>query len=271
MSTASAPAHGPATGGGASPASPARPARPGPRPATARWPAVAGLSYLAAWVAGLAVWPSNLAVNATSAQVTAAYQGHQAVAAIQYLLVEGLAGLLLGTVLTAVLRAAARGPRLAGVRPAAVLGILAVTISLLQCVLGLALVAAAADASRAGVLFELVNRLDGGKMLALAGIAAWLAARRGPARSGPARRGPARIGAAPSAAPRRDGGARLPRWLQIIAALAALALAGSAVAYLLLADSVAGLVYLSGPLLLAWITGTGSWLTISRRRHPAYP
>jgi len=227
---------------------------------------VAGLSYLAAWVAGLAVWPSNLAVNATSAQVTAAYQGHQAVAAIQYLLVEGLAGLLLGTVLTAVLRAAARGPRLAGVRPAAVLGILAVTISLLQCVLGLALVAAAADASRAGVLFELVNRLDGGKMLALAGTAAWLAARRGPAR-----RGPARIGAAPSAAPRRDGGARLPRWLQIIAALAALALAGSAVAYLLLADSVAGLVYLSGPLLLAWITGTGSWLTISRRRHPAYP
>jgi hypothetical protein len=263
MSTASASAHGLATGHTAGPAS--------ARSAPARWPAVAGLSYLAAWVAGLAVWPSNLAVNATSGQVTAAYQGHQAVAAIQYLLVEGLAGLLLGTVLAAVLRATARGPRLAGVRPAAGLGALAVTISLVQCVLGLLLVAAAADASRAGLLFALVNRLDGVKMLALAGTAAWLVTRRGAPWRSTARSGAARSGAGRHDPGPADGGTRLPRWLQVIAGLAALALAGSAMAYLLLAGSLAGLVYLSGPLLLAWITGTGSWLTISRRRHPAYP
>jgi hypothetical protein len=246
MSTASAPAHGLATGREPGPVSaPSAPAAQ-QRGSSSRWPAVAGVGYLAAWVTGLAVWPSNLAVNATSAQVTAAYQAHQAVAAVQYLLVEGLAGILLGAVLTAVVRATAHGPRLAGVRPAAVLGAVAVTISLLQCVLGLLLVAAASDASRAGVLFELVNRLDGVKMLALAGTAAWLAARRGLAR--------------------RDNGARLPRWLRIVTGLAAVALASSAVAYLLLAASLAGLVYLAGPLLLAWITATGILLTVSRRR-----
>jgi hypothetical protein len=255
MSTASVPAHGPATGREPAPAGiqsagtrhAAHAAQP--RGSRSRWPAAAGVGYLTAWVAGLAVWPSNLAVDATSAQVTAAYQAHQAVAAVQYLLVEGLAGILLGAVLTAVLRATAGGPRLAGVRPAAVLGAVAVVISLAQCVLGLLLVAAASDASRAGTLFALINRLDGVKMLALAGAAAWLAARRGLAR--------------------RDTGALMPRWLKGAAGLAAVALAGSAVAYLLLASSLAGLVYLAGPLLLLWITATGVWLTVSRRKRVA--
>ena len=241
MSTTSAPVHGLATGREPGPA--------GSHGRRFRWPAVAGAGYLAAWVAGLAVWPSNLAVNASSTQVSAAYQGHQAVAAVNYLLVEGLAGLLLGAVLTAVLRAAGRGPRLSGVRPVAVLGAVAVLISLLQCVLGQILVASASDAARAGTLFALINRLDGVKMLALAGTAAWLAARRG--------------------VTVRDTGARLPRWLRITAGLAAVALAGSGVAYLLLAQSGAGLVYVSGPLLLLWVTGTGIWLTVSHHRAAA--
>ena len=37
----------------------------------------------------------------------------------------------------------------------------------------------------------------------------------------------------------------------------------SGVAYLALANSVAGIVFLSGPLLLLWITGSGVWLTAS--------
>jgi hypothetical protein len=243
MSSASAPVHGLATG-----------REPGPAGAQLavrrfRWPAAAGAGYLAAWVAGLAVWPSNLAVNAASSQVSATYQAHHAVAAAQYLLVEGLAGLLLGAVLAAVLRATARGSRLAGARPAAVLGAVAVLISLLQCVLGQILVASASDAGRAGTLFALINRLDGVKMLALAGTAAWLAARRGLAV--------------------QDTGARFPRWLRIAAGLAAVALAGSGVAYLLLAQSAAGLVYASGPLLLLWISATGGWLTVSHRRAAA--
>jgi hypothetical protein len=210
----------------------------GPR----RWlpyvPGAAGVAYLAAWAAGLAAWPANLALNATAAQVTAAYRAHPAGAVTQYLLAEGLAGLLLGVVLaSAVLPAAGR--RLA--RAAAGLGATAVAISVVQCVLGLVLVTAAASAqvSLAGTLSALENRLDGVKMLALAGTAACLAARR---RARPA-----------------------PRWLRAAAALAAIALASSAVAYLFLLNALAWTAYLSGPLLLAWIAATGIWLTATAR------
>jgi hypothetical protein len=249
MSTTSAPAHGLVTGRGPLPGDGSQSLARGWR---SYLPAAAGVGYLAAWVAGLAAWPSNLALNASSAQVAASHQAHQTGAVVQYLLVEGVAGVLLGIVLAAVLGAAG-GRRMAGARPAAVLGAVAVVISLVQCVLGLFLVAAAAghDVSRAGDLFALVNRLDGVKMLALAGTAAWLAARRGVAR---------RHGA------HRDA-ARQPRWLQIVAGLAAVALVVSAVAYLLLANALAGTVYLAGVLLLLWVTGTGVWLTVSRRRR----
>jgi hypothetical protein len=230
------------------PHQPAAAARPRPR----RWrylPAAAGAAYLAAWAAGLAAWPSNLALNATSAQVTAAYRAHPGGAVAQYLLAEGLAGLLLAVVLGCALlplaqrRLAAR----AGARPAVALAAAAVVISLAQCVLGLVLVAAAtsADVARAGGLSALENRLDGVKMLALAGVAAYLA-----------------VTARATARPR-------PGWLRATALLAAVALASSAVAYLLLASALAWTVYLSGPLLLLWIAATGTWLTASGAWRPA--
>jgi hypothetical protein len=218
-------------------------AGPGPRRRRRYLPAAAGAAYLAAWAAGLAAWPSNLALNATSAQVAAAYQAHPAGAVAQYLLAEGLAGLLLGVVLAAALLPRAPG-RLA--RPAAGAAALAVIISVTQCVLGLALVAAATsgEVSRAGSLSALENRLDGVKMLALASVAAYLAARA-----------------------RARGGAAGPQpgWLRAIAALAAAALVGSAVAYLFRDNALAGTVYASGPLLLLWIAATGTWLTSARR------
>src|SRR5580692_10223482 len=68
------------------------PARPSPR---TYLPAAAGVAYLAAWAAGLAVWPVNLALNATAAQVAASYRANPAEAVAQYLLTEGLAGILL--------------------------------------------------------------------------------------------------------------------------------------------------------------------------------
>jgi hypothetical protein len=37
---------------------------------------MAGLTYTAAWVAGLAIWPTNLDVRSTDATVLAAYRGH---------------------------------------------------------------------------------------------------------------------------------------------------------------------------------------------------
>jgi hypothetical protein len=219
----------------------------GPAPVRPRryLPGAAGAAYLAAWAAGLAAWPSNLALNATSAQTAAAYQAHPAGAAAQYLLAEGLAGLLLGVVLAAALLPRAPG-RLA--RPALGAAAVAVVISVTQCVLGLILVAAAtsAEVSRAGRLSALENRLDGVKMLALAGVAAYLAARARGTAAGPQ-----------------------PRWLRAVAALAAVSLASSAVAYLFRDNALAGTVYLSGPLLLLWIAATGTWLTATRRRIPA--
>jgi hypothetical protein len=213
------------------------PARPGARGGRARVPAWAGVAYLAAWVAGLAAWPANLALNATSAQVAAAHRAHPAGAATQYLLVEGLAGVLLGVVLAAALRRGRRAQAVAGRRPAIGLGLLAVLTSLVQCGLGLAVIAAASQhqITASGDLFALVNRLDGVKMLALAGVAACFVATRNPA-------------------------ARQPRWLTVTAVAMAAALVASGLAYVLLANPLAWTAFVSGPLLLIWVTGTGIWL-----------
>lgn len=208
-----------------------------------RWvrllPAWAGICYVAAWVAGLAAWPVNLALNAPNDQVAASYRAHPAGAASQFLLAEGLAGLLLGVVLAAALLAS-RDRSLARCWPATAAAAGAVAISLLQAVAGLFLIAAAAhhDAARAGGLSDLVNRLDGVKMLALATVAAYLSARR-------------------------TWNRRPPSWLRAVAALTAAALAVSGVAYLLLANPLAWAVYISGPLLLLWVAATGIWLTRS--------
>jgi hypothetical protein len=232
-----------------------------PRPHRGRYlPAAAGAAYLAAWAAGLAAWPSNLALNATSTQVTAAYRAHPGGAVAQYLLAEGLAGLLLAVVLGCALLPLAqrRLTARAGGRPAAGLAAAAVVISLAQCVLGLVLVAAAtsADVARAGGLSALENRLDGVKMLALAGVAAYLALTRTRVRITPGPTARAVTARAAAARPR-------PGWLRATALLTAVALASSAVAYLSLATALAWTVYLSGPLLLLWIAATGTWLTAS--------
>jgi hypothetical protein len=208
-----------------------------------RWlrllPAWAGICYLAAWVAGLAAWPVNLPLNATNAQVAASYRAHQAGAVSQYLLSEAVAGLLLGIVLAAALFGNRDRSR-ARPWPAAAAAAGAVVISLVQAVVGMFLIAAAAHyhVARAGGLSDLVTRLDGVKMLALAAVAAYLAGRRSWDR-------------------------RPPGWLRAVAALTAAALVASGLAYLLLANPLAWMVYISGPLLLLWIASTGVWLTRS--------
>jgi hypothetical protein len=253
------------------PHQPAVAARSGPRRRRRYLPAAAGAAYLAAWAAGLAAWPSNLALNATNTQVTAAYRAHPAGAVAQYLLAEGLAGLLLAVVLGCALLPLAQR-RLAsrpGARPAAGIAAAAVVISLVQCGLGLVLVAAATsgDVARAGGLAALENRLDGVKMLALAGVAAYLAVTRTRTRTAAGAPAGAMTGAparAAAGAPASAAAARpRPGWLRVIALLAAVALASSAVAYLFLANALAWTVYLSGPLLLLWVAATGTWLTAS--------
>jgi hypothetical protein len=196
-----------------------------------------------AWAAGLAVWPVNLALNATATQVASSYRAHPAGAVAQYLLTEGLAGILLGVVLACVLLPQVRGRMTARATGAAVLGAIAVVTSLAQCVIGVLLTAAATghDTARCGDLLALVTRLDGVKMLAIAGAAALIAAAGTP-------------------------GARLPRWLRGVAVLLGLALIASGYAYLTLSNPLAWTAYVSGPLLLLWVTGTGVAITVRQRR-----
>jgi hypothetical protein len=63
-------------------------------------------AYATAWVAGLAVWPSNLDVTSSDTKVMSAYTGHRGVAMAQYLLVEGVAAIALAVVAIALGRAA---------------------------------------------------------------------------------------------------------------------------------------------------------------------
>jgi hypothetical protein len=198
-------------------------------------PALAGVAYVVAWVAGLAVWPSNLDVNASGSQVVAAYSGHQGAAMTQSLLVHGVAGVALAIVVLAIGRAARRrdaGP----LGPVMVVaGVGAAVVSLAQCALGLLLAGSAVpdgDSGRAGSLFAAVNRLDGVKMLALAVMAA----------SGAALVRRAHL---------------LASWLGYVGALLAVALVVSGIGYLLLSSTLAPAAFVSGPLLLLWVAGAG--------------
>jgi hypothetical protein len=235
------------------PATTQQPRNPAARPPASRaaWraylPGAAGAAYLMAWVIGLAVWPVNLPLNATAAQAMASHAAHPAAAATQYLLAEGLAGLLLAAVLGSVLiprlraRTGSRATVTATVT-AAILGSIAVVTSLTQCVIGLLLISAAdrGDVAVSGDLFKLVNQLDGVKMLALAVTAFCLATLGGPATA-------------------------LPRWLRVTALPLAVALAASGYAYLTLTNALGWTAFVSGVLLLMWVTGTGIALTIRRR------
>lgn len=204
-------------------------------------PVAAGIAFVVAWVTGLAVWPSNLDVAASGAKVVSAYTDHQGAAVTQYLLVEGLAAIALAVVVIALGRAAARrGAGRLG-RVVVLAGIGAVTVSLVECALGLVLAAAAVpdgETGRAGTLFDLINRMDGAKMLALAAMAlAGVALAR---RGGP-----------------------LPRWLGYVAAPLAAAMIASGVGYLLRSNTLTQAAAVSLPLLLIWVVGTG--VAVGRR------
>jgi hypothetical protein len=205
-------------------------------------PAIAGVAFVAAWLAGLAVWPTNPSVTASSATVVSDYTGHQGVAVTQYVLVEGLAGLAVVALVLALGKATRRHVAGGLGRVAVLAGIGAAIVSLLECALGLWLAGAVVpdrQTNRAGVLFDLINRLDGVKMLAFAVMA--LAA------VGMARRG-----------------GPLPRWLGYTAAALAAAMTASGIGYLLGSNTVAQTAAVSLPLLLVWVFGTG--LVLGRER-----
>jgi hypothetical protein len=210
----------------------ARPVRP------SRWrslPAAAGLAYSVTWIVGLAVWPTNLSIGSSHLAVTNDYRAHAGHAIAQYALVEGVAGLLLAVVIGSLIRTASTRHGSIALRIAVVTGTTAAALSVTQFVIGMVLVAYASDGhvASAGTAFDLVNRLDGVKMLLIAATAVGLAA---PRRSTP-----------------------LPNWLAGSSDIAAIALAVSGVTYIALASGLAWIVYVSGPLLVLWVPAIAYW------------
>jgi hypothetical protein len=120
-------------------------------------PAIAALLYVATWIVGLSIWPANPSVTSSRHEIVTAYAGHRALATAQFVLVEGLAAVALACVVLAL------APRVRAI------GLTACAISLTQCVLGVILATSSGPPAH---VFELINRLDGVKMLVLAaGIA----------------------------------------------------------------------------------------------------
>ena len=193
---------------------------------------LAAATYVAAWIVGLAIWPSNLAVSASGTEVVNTYREHRVVGAAQFVLVEGIAAIALAIVVVALARGVSRA---APDRAPFVLvsGLTASAISVVQCVLGVVLattVASPAHVGAAADVFRAINRLDGVKMFALAVlIATALFASRE---------------------------VSTPKWLRVVGLVAILALLLSGVGYLILDDLLAGAAVASLPLLLVWVAAT---------------
>ncbi|MFB9832954.1 hypothetical protein [Actinoallomurus acaciae] len=186
-------------------------------------PAITGIAYTLSWVAGLSVGAPSPKIDSSGAAVVSALAGHSAAVTTQFLFTEGLPAAGLAIVSLALARVASRG----GSIGVGVAGVVAALISFCQFVLGVAL-AGASSPGTAHLLFDGVNRLDGIKMCTLAVMAV----------------------AAVSTG-------LLPRWLRITGVALAVAIVASGIGYLLLLPSMAPLAYVSGPLLLLFVTGTG--------------
>jgi hypothetical protein len=190
----------------------------------------------ASWIAGLSVPAPSPKLTASGAEIAAAFAGHGTAVAAQFALTEGLPAAGLAIVSIALARAARRSGAAEAARVALIAGGAAALISLLQFALGAALAVTTTSAT-AHLLYEAVNRLDGVKMLALAGLGL--------------------AGAASGA---------LPRWLRYTGIGLAIAIAASSVAYLLLVQGLAVLALPAGVLLLVFITGTSITLGTSTNK-----
>lgn len=213
-------------------------------------PALAGVGYSAAWIASQLTGAPNLSVAAPGTQVAASLARHGGSVMAMFVLAEGVAAIALTLVVVFVARAARqRGTRqvtrVAGMT-AAGFGIASALTSLAELGLGAWLVGALVPQRRtatAGTAYHLLNRVDGAKMFLLAVMAVALSA------------------VAISAE-------ILPRWLTPTGLLLGASLVVSGFGWALLAPGLANSVYVSGILLLAFITATGVTLGL-RAARPA--
>lgn len=194
---------------------------------------VTGIAFTVSWIAGLSVAAPSPKLTASGAETIAALAGHGTAVAAQFALTEGVPAAGLAIVSVALARAARRSGAAVAARFACIAGVAAAVISLAQFVLGMVLASTSAPGT-AHMLYEAVNRLDGVKMFALAALG---------------------LAGAVSGV--------LPRWLRYTGIALAFAMVASGVPYLLLLQGGAVLAYVSGPLLLLFITGTGIALGIS--------
>jgi hypothetical protein len=219
-----------------------RPARTGHRTARSL-PLVAGIGYSLAWIISVSVGAPNPAVAARGSQVVAAFAGHSGPAMAMFVLAEGVAAAALAVVVISAARAAGRsGARLAGLTGAG-FGIAAAVVSWIELALGAWLVygpVAGRLTATATTAYQVLTRLDGAKMFLLAAMAVALSA----------------VALTSHA---------LPRWLAPLGFLLAASLVVSGLGYVLLAQGLASAVYVSGTLLLAFVTSTGVTLGITPR------
>jgi hypothetical protein len=151
-----------------------------------------------------------------------------------FALAEGVASIALVAVMTAAAQAARRsGQARAGLAAASAIAVAAVSWA--QLALGTWLIRGLVPDRRtaaAGAVYHAIMRMDGAKMFLLGAMALAIAqlARRSPI---------------------------LPRWLAPLGALLAAALVTSAVGYLLLIPGLASAAYVSGVLLLIFVSATG--------------
>jgi hypothetical protein len=190
-------------------------------------PTAAGVAFTVSWIAGLAVPAPSLRLTASGAAIFRALAAHGGEVVANFVLTEGLPAFGLAVVSAFLARSLTARGAAGPAGTARVAGLLAAAISLSQCVLGVTLARTSAPGT-ARELYELVSRLDGVKMFALAALAA-----------------------AAAIAP------LLPGWLRYLSAGLAISITASGVAYLFLLDSVAWLAYPAGLLLLAVIPATG--------------
>ena len=206
-------------------------------------PVVAGIGYSLAWIISLSVGAPNPAVAARGSQVVAAFAGHGGPAMAMFVLAEGVAAAALAVVVISAARAArhSRAP-LAGLTGAG-FGIAATVVSWIELALGTWLVygpVASRRTAAAGTVYQVLTRLDGAKMFLLAAMAVALSA----------------VALTSHA---------LPRWLAPLGFLLAASLTVSGLGYVLLSHGLASAVYVSGILLLAFVTSTGVTLGVAPR------
>jgi len=128
-------------------------------------PRVAAYGFAGAWIAGLAVNPAGPAIDAPDAEVAAHYAGNAAGALTAEVLTHGVAAACLALVVAGIVRHARRtGSPHALYARAAYAG---VAVSVVQLLTGTSAVIAS-EASTVADRFDLLNRLDGAKLLLFA-------------------------------------------------------------------------------------------------------